>query len=154
MIGLSFCGWSFLLWFFHIWYEVMSNNRYKFLLLFPLHCFSQVATNFTFNLDTSVILLLLKCLPSNASKKLHAKIVEHKLEASFNGQFSWHFSSKIEKNVNHVACMSDCLSDICNTHTINFDYQRHFFSQFTKNSIQHEMSLTVNCEYEEEEWWR
>ena len=30
-----------------------------------------------------------------------------------------------------MAFNSDCLIEICNTHTITFDYQTHFFSQFT-----------------------
>ena len=34
-------------------------------------------------------------------------------------------------NVNNMACISDCLIEICNTHTITFGYQTHFFSQFT-----------------------
>ena len=46
-------------------------------------CFSQVATNFTFTSETS-ILLLLKCLPSNATKKSLLKILEHKLGKAFS----------------------------------------------------------------------
>ena len=34
-------------------------------------------------------------------------------------------------NFNYMAYISDCLMEICNTHTINFSYQTHFFSQFT-----------------------
>ena len=50
---------------------------------FLFHWFSQVVTNFTFNLEPSVRLLILKCLPFNATKKLLVKIVEHKLESAF-----------------------------------------------------------------------
>ena len=63
----------------------MGNACYIFLPLFFSHSFSQVATNFTFTPETSVILLLLKCVPSNTMKKLPVKIVEHKLEAFFDG---------------------------------------------------------------------
>ena len=56
----------------------MSNTCYIFSPLFLSHCFSQVATNFTFTSETSLILLWLKCLPTNATKKSLAKIVEHK----------------------------------------------------------------------------
>ena len=34
-------------------------------------------------------------------------------------------------NVNYMATISDCLIQICNTHTITFGYQTHFLSQFT-----------------------
>ena len=34
-------------------------------------------------------------------------------------------------NVNNMAYISDSLIEICNTHTITFGYQTHFFSQFT-----------------------
>ena len=34
-------------------------------------------------------------------------------------------------NVNYKAYISNCLIEICNTHTITFDYQTFFFSQFT-----------------------
>ena len=62
----------------------MSNTCYVFSPLFLFHCFSQVATNFKFIPETSLILLLLKCLPSNATKKSLVKIVEHKPEEAFS----------------------------------------------------------------------
>ena len=34
-------------------------------------------------------------------------------------------------NVNYMAYISVCLIEICNTHTITFGYQTHFFSQWT-----------------------
>ena len=34
-------------------------------------------------------------------------------------------------NVKYIAYISDCLIEICNTHTTTFGYQTHFFSQFT-----------------------
>ena len=45
--------------------------------------FSQVATDFTFILETSVPLLLLNCLHSNAKFKVIVEIMEHKLEEAF-----------------------------------------------------------------------
>ena len=62
----------------------MSNTCYICSPLFHFHCFSQVATIFTFISETFLILLLLKCLPSNATKKSLVKIVEHKLEETFS----------------------------------------------------------------------
>ena len=72
MVGLSFYGHC-------ISDKVMSNTCYMFSPLFFFHCSSQVATNSTFTSETSFMLLLLKCLPSNGTKKLLVKIVEHKL---------------------------------------------------------------------------
>ena len=85
MIDSSFWGWSFIFWTFHIWYEVISKTRYIFSALFLFLCFSQVVTNFTFTSETSLIVLLLKCLPSNATKKLLVKFVEHRLVVAFSG---------------------------------------------------------------------
>ena len=84
MVGISFCGKYFLLWSFHIWYKVMNSSGYIFSPLFLFHWCSQVVTIFTFTSETYVILLLLKCLPSNATKKSLVKIVEHKLEETFS----------------------------------------------------------------------
>ena len=70
MVGLSFYGHC-------ISDKVMSNSCYIFSPLFLFYCSSQVATNFTFTSDTS--LMLLKCFPSNGTKKLLVEIVEHKL---------------------------------------------------------------------------
>ena len=84
MIDSSSRCWFFLFWTFHIWYKVMNNTCYIFSPLFLFHCFSQVATNFTFTSETSLILLLLKCLPSNATKKSLVKSVEHKLEEAYS----------------------------------------------------------------------
>ena len=58
----------------------MNSTCYIFSPLFLFHWCSQVVTNFTFTSETYVILLLLKCLPSNATKKSLVKILEHKLE--------------------------------------------------------------------------
>ena len=38
---------------------------------------------------------------------------------------------KSRRSANYVAYMSDCFIENCNTHTITFGYQRHFFSRFT-----------------------
>ena len=62
----------------------MSNTCYLFSPLILFHCFSQVATNFSYISETSLILLLPKCIPSNATKKSLLKIVEHKLEEAFS----------------------------------------------------------------------
>ena len=78
-----FCGWSYFFRSFYICYKVKSNTCKIFLPIFLIHCFNQVATNFTFNSETSVRLLLPKCLPSNATKSVFVKIVEHKLEEVF-----------------------------------------------------------------------
>ena len=77
-------GWSFLLWTFHIWYKVMGNTCYIFWPLFCFYCFSRVATIFTFTSETSLVLLLVKCLPANATKKSLVKTVELKLEKAFS----------------------------------------------------------------------
>ena len=84
MAGISFYGRYFLLWSFHIRYKVMNSTCYIFPPLFLFHWCSQVVTHFTFTSETYVILLLLKCLPSNATKKSLVKIVEHKLEETFS----------------------------------------------------------------------
>ena len=63
-----------------MWYKVISKTCYMFSPFFLFHWFSQVVTKITFTSETSVILLISKCLPSNASEKLFVKIVEHKLE--------------------------------------------------------------------------
>ena len=83
-IDSSSHGWSFPFWTFHIRNKVRSITCYLFSPLFLFHCFNQVATIFTFISETSLILLLLKCLPSNATKKSLVKIVEHKLEEAFS----------------------------------------------------------------------
>ena len=62
----------------------MSNTCYKLSPLYLFHCFSQVATNLRFTSETSRILLILNCLPANATKKSFVKIVEHKLEEAFS----------------------------------------------------------------------
>ena len=62
----------------------MSNTCYLFSPLFLSHCFGQVATNFTFTSETSLILLLPICLPSIATKKSLLEIVERKLEEAFS----------------------------------------------------------------------
>ena len=38
---------------------------------------------------------------------------------------------QIRTNINYMPLLSDCLIEICNTHTITFGYQIHFFSQIT-----------------------
>ena len=62
----------------------MSKTCYIFSPLFLFHCFSHVATNFTFTLATSLILLLRNCLPPQATKKSLVKILEHKAEETFS----------------------------------------------------------------------
>ena len=84
MVGISFYGRYFLLWSFHIWYKVMNSTCYIFSPLFLFHWCSQVVTNFTFSSETYVILLVLKCFPSNATKKSLVKIVEQNLEETFS----------------------------------------------------------------------
>ena len=64
MDGISFYGRYFLLWSFHIWYKVMNSSCYLFSPLILFHWFNQVVTDFTFTSETTVILLLLKFLPS------------------------------------------------------------------------------------------
>ena len=57
-------------------------------------------------------------------------------------------------NLNYMAFLSDILIEICNTHTINFVYQTHFFSQYTMKWQLHEMPLIVYCEYKDQGlWW-
>ena len=84
MIDSSSHGWMFLFWTLHIWSKVMSNTCYIFSPIFRFHCVSQVAMKFTFNSEFSFMLLLLKCLPSNATKKPLVKNVEHKLEEAIS----------------------------------------------------------------------
>ena len=38
---------------------------------------------------------------------------------------------QFRENVNHMAHKSDCMIEICNTHTITLGYQRRFLSHFT-----------------------
>ena len=90
MIDSSPNGWFFHFWTFHIWYKLISNTCYIFSPFFLFLCFSQVVTNFTFTPETSHILQIFKCLPSNAAKKLLVKIVEHKLVEAFSDSIRWH----------------------------------------------------------------
>ena len=62
----------------------MSNTCYNFSPLFLFHCFSQIATNFTFTSEKPLILPFLKCLAPNGTKKSVVKIVEHKPEEAFS----------------------------------------------------------------------
>ena len=62
----------------------MSNTCYIFSPLFLFQGFSQVAPNFTFTSEISLILLLLKSVPSNVTKKSLVKNVEQKLEDAFS----------------------------------------------------------------------
>ena len=62
----------------------MSNTCYIFSPFFLFHCFSQVATSFALTSETSLILLLHKCFPSDAMKKSLVKIVDHKLEEAIS----------------------------------------------------------------------
>ena len=84
MVGISFYDRYFLFWSSHIWCKVMNSTCYIFSPLFLFHWCSQVVTNFTFTSESYVILLLLKCLPWNATKKSLVRIVEHKLEETFS----------------------------------------------------------------------
>ena len=83
-VGLSLCVSLFLLSSFHIWFKIKSRTCYNFSPLYLFHWFSQVVTKYTFTSETYAILLLLKCLPSNAAKKSLVKIVEHKLKEAFS----------------------------------------------------------------------
>ena len=38
---------------------------------------------------------------------------------------------QFRENVNYMAHKSDCMIEICNTHTITRSYQRRFLSKFT-----------------------
>ena len=82
--------WQLPLWlvcpYLDIPYLIKSNESHSLpisAIIFFL-CFCQVATNFTFNSETSPMLLLLKCLPSSATKKLLVKNAEHRLEEAFS----------------------------------------------------------------------
>ena len=80
MVGISFYGivWIFLVnWDYNI--KVLATN---FSPLFLFHCYSQVASIFTFISDYSVKLLLLKCLLQTDTRKLHVRIVVPKLQSS------------------------------------------------------------------------
>ena len=85
----SLNAWSFFLllvllfWSFYKRYKVMSIICYMIWSLFLLESFSQLATKITFTSETSVILLLYNCLPSNAMKNFFVKFVERKLEEAF-----------------------------------------------------------------------
>ena len=61
----------------------MSYTCYIFSPSLLILSFSQVATNFTFISGTSLILLLLKCLPSNATEKFFIETAEHTQEEFF-----------------------------------------------------------------------
>ena len=62
----------------------MSSTCYNFSPFFLFHWFIQFVTKFTFTSETYVIPLLLKCLPSNATRISLVKIVEHKLEETIS----------------------------------------------------------------------
>ena len=84
LIDSSSHDWSVLFWTLWIWYRIMISICYIFLPSFLFHCCSQLATNSTFTSGTSLILILLKHIPSNATKKSLVKIVEHNLEEAFS----------------------------------------------------------------------
>ena len=84
MVCLSTYGWSLLSWSFYIRHKVESNTCYLFSPLFLFLCIIQVATNFTFTSETSIILLLIEHLPSNLTEKILGKIVEDELEEAFS----------------------------------------------------------------------
>ena len=95
LIDISPYGWCFLFWFFSCFclsicgIEKRRNTCYIFPQLFNFHCFSRVATNFTFTSETFFRLLLLKFLPSNSKKKVSVKKVERKLEEAFIDGTRW-----------------------------------------------------------------
>ena len=62
----------------------MANTCYIFSPLFLFRWFSQLVTKFMFISEKSLLLLLLKYLPPNATKKSIVKNVEHKLEEAFS----------------------------------------------------------------------
>ena len=80
MVGISFYSRYFPLRSFHMRYKVINSTCYVFSPLFLFHWCNQVVTNFTFTSETYVILLLLKCLTANATKKSLVRIVEHEPE--------------------------------------------------------------------------
>ena len=76
MVAFSFYGKALRVW------EKLFRKRLasKFSQLFFLHCYSQVASIFTFISDLSVNLIILKCLRSIESKKSLLTNVESKLQ--------------------------------------------------------------------------
>ena len=56
----------------------------------------------------------------------HDLLIKHNKEAIVMKIFM-----QFKTNVNYMTYISDCLIEICNTHTITFGYQTHFFSHFT-----------------------
>ena len=50
-----------------------------------------------------------------------------------------------------MAYISDCLMEICNTHTITFGYQTPFFNFLPSGYILHGVPLIVYCEYKDQE---
>ena len=66
---------------FHIWEKIAKTPAINFLPLFHLHCYRQVTSIVTFILDYFVKMLLLKCLRSMETKKLHMRTVLPKLQS-------------------------------------------------------------------------
>ena len=90
----------------------MSNTCNTFSPLFRFHRTSRVATKFTFTSENSLILVLHKRLPSNATKKILVKMMEDKLEEAlsdvlrdvemFNWDASFYSVSEFLKNFPHL----------------------------------------------------
>ena len=75
MVALSFYG------IFRIWEKYAKIPATNFSPLFHLHCYHQVPSIFTLISDYFVKLLLLKCLHSIETIKLHVRIVVPKLQS-------------------------------------------------------------------------
>ena len=63
-------------YFCHNYFLLLQSSCYKLYFTFT--------SAFKFTSETSLLLLSLKCLPSNATKKLLVKIVEHQLLEAFS----------------------------------------------------------------------
>ena len=55
----------------------------------------------------------------------HDYLIKHVKETIF-----MKILKQVRTNVNYTAYVSDCITDICNTHTITFGYKRYFLSHF------------------------
>ena len=82
MVSLAFYGCSTLLWKFpYMRKKYAKILAAKFSPLFHLHCYRQLASILTFISDYFVKLLLLKCLRSIKTRKLHVRSVVPKLQS-------------------------------------------------------------------------
>ena len=72
----------------------------------------------------------------------HGNLIEHVEET-----IVMKILKQVRTNVNYIADVSDCMIEICNTHTITFGYQRHFSHNLTSSYFYHERVLMVYFEY-------